>query len=56
MRKAIALSTLLLALFAFGCAGMQSKEEPITKSTMIKCPKCGAEFTVGEGLGGGKSR
>ncbi len=54
MRKAIALSTLLLALFAFGCAGMQHGDEAVSKKTMIKCPKCGAEFTVGEGLGGGK--
>jgi hypothetical protein len=50
MRKLIALAVVGLALGAFGCAGMQSKDQMITKETKIKCPKCGAEFTVQEGL------
>ena len=33
----------LLAVFSFGCAG-------VAKETKIKCPKCGAVFTVDEGL------
>ena len=33
-----------LAAFTFGCAGMTSKE------TKVKCPKCGAVFTVDEGI------
>lgn len=33
----------ILAVFSFGCAG-------IDKQTKIKCPKCGAVFTVDEGL------
>ncbi len=33
----------LLAVFSFGCAGIQ-------KDAKIKCPKCGAVFTVDEGL------
>jgi predicted nucleic acid-binding Zn ribbon protein len=24
--------------------------KPLTKETVVKCPKCGAEFQVGEGL------
>jgi hypothetical protein len=31
-----------LAVFAFGCAG-------ISKDTRVKCPKCGAVFTIDEG-------
>lgn len=34
----------ILAGFSFGCAGMVSKD------TKIKCPKCGAVFTIQEGL------
>jgi len=34
----------VLAAFTFGCAGMVSKE------TKVKCPKCGAVFTIDEGL------
>jgi hypothetical protein len=33
----------MLVVFSFGCAG-------IDKQTKIKCPKCGAVFTVDEGL------
>lgn len=51
MKKLLALSVLGLALATFGCAGTQTTEsKPITEGTKIKCPKCGAEFTVGEGL------
>lgn len=53
MRKVLALASLGLALFAFGCAGGNATTKsgkPITKETVVKCPKCGAEFTVGEGL------
>lgn len=32
-----------LSLFSFGCAG-------VGKDAKIKCPKCGAIFTVDEGL------
>ena len=49
----MALASLGLALFAFGCAGGNATTKsgkPITKETVVKCPKCGAEFTVGEGL------
>ncbi len=34
----------LLAAFTLGCAGYASKE------TKVKCPKCGAVFTVDEGI------
>jgi len=34
----------VLAAFSFGCAGMVSTE------TKVKCPKCGAVFTIDEGL------
>jgi hypothetical protein len=33
----------ILAAFSFGCT-------PLSKDTKIKCPKCGAIFTVDEGL------
>jgi hypothetical protein len=33
----------ILGLFAIGCAG-------VAKDAKIKCPKCGAVFTVDEGL------
>ena len=46
MRKwvSIFLALAMLAVFSFGCAG-------IAKDSKIKCPKCGAVFTVDEGLG-----
>jgi hypothetical protein len=45
MRKllSIFLVLLMLAVFSFGCAG-------VSKDAKIKCPKCGAVFTVDEGL------
>jgi hypothetical protein len=45
MRKwvSIILALVILAVFSFGCAGVQ-------KDAKIKCPKCGAVFTVEEGL------
>ena len=45
MRKLVSffLALAILSVFSFGCAG-------IDKQTKIKCPKCGAVFTVDEGL------
>ncbi|MGD0917398.1 MAG: hypothetical protein ABSB22_13170 [Thermodesulfobacteriota bacterium] len=45
MRKwvSIFLTLAFLAVFSFGCTGIQ-------KDAKIKCPKCGAVFTVDEGL------
>ena len=45
MRKLISifLALALLAIFSFGCAG-------VSGDTKVKCPKCGAVFTVDEGL------
>ena len=45
MRKwiSIFLALAILAVFSFGCAGIQ-------KDAKIKCPKCGAVYTVDEGL------
>jgi hypothetical protein len=45
MRKwiSILLAVAMLAVFSFGCAGIQ-------KDAKIKCPKCGAVFTIDEGL------
>ncbi len=37
------LLALVILASLFGCAG-------ITKDTKIKCPKCGAIFTIDEGL------
>jgi len=44
MRKwvSIFLALAILAVFSFGCG--------VTKDAKIKCPKCGAVFTVDEGL------
>ena len=39
----IFLALVVLAVFALGCTG-------VSKDTKIKCPKCGAVFTVDEGL------
>lgn len=39
----ILLALAILALVSFGCSGA-------SKETRIKCPKCGAIFTVDEGL------
>jgi hypothetical protein len=36
--------TVMAAFTLAGCAGYVSKE------TKVKCPKCGAVFTVGEGI------
>jgi hypothetical protein len=43
---------LLLSVFSFGCT-------MVSKEAKVKCPKCGAVFTINEGLdalerGGGK--
>jgi hypothetical protein len=45
MRKwmSILLALAMLAVFSFGCASIQ-------KDAKIKCPKCGAVFTIDEGL------
>ncbi|MBP1700768.1 MAG: hypothetical protein H6Q41_5956 [Deltaproteobacteria bacterium] len=45
MRKLVSifLALAMLAVFSFGCAGIQ-------KDAKIKCPKCGAVFTVDEGV------
>jgi hypothetical protein len=38
------LAIAVLAAFTLGCAGYAAKE------TKVKCPKCGAVFTIDEGL------
>jgi hypothetical protein len=45
MRKwaSIFMVLMVLAVFSFGCAG-------VSKDAKIKCPKCGAVFTVDEGI------
>ena len=51
MKKLLSLVVLGLSLAAFGCAGTQAKgDQAITKDTTVKCPKCGVEFKVREGL------
>ena len=42
----IILALVILPFFSLGCAG-------ISKDTKVKCPKCGAIFSVSEGLKGG---
>jgi len=41
----ILLTLVILAIFSYGCA-------EIDKNTKVKCPKCGAVFTIDEGLAG----
>ena len=45
MRKwaSIIMLLVILAVFSFGCAGVE-------KDAKVKCPKCGAVFTVDEAL------
>lgn len=45
MRRLVSmlLALALMAVFSFGCAN-------VSRETKIKCPKCGAVFTVDEGL------
>ena len=45
MRKwvSIIMALAILSIFSIGCA-------QVSKDTKIKCPKCGAVFTVNEGL------
>ena len=45
MRKwvSIFMTLAILAVFSFGCG-------TVSKEAKIKCPKCGAVFTVQEGL------
>ena len=38
------LAVAVLSAFTLGCSGYVSKE------TKVKCPKCGAVFTVDEGM------
>jgi hypothetical protein len=47
MRKRVSLflAVAILAICFFGCTG-------ISEDTQVKCPKCGAIFTVDEGLEG----
>ncbi len=46
MRKLVSLflALALLAVFSFGCAGN------FKGNTKVKCPKCGAVFTIDEGV------
>jgi hypothetical protein len=50
MRKwaSIIMLLVILAGFALGCAGIS--KDKISKDAKIKCPKCGAVFTVDEGI------
>jgi len=40
----------VLAAFSLGCAGMVSTDQ------QVKCPKCGADFTINEGAKGQVTR
>jgi len=45
MRKwvSIFMALAILAVFSFGCTG-------VSKESKVKCPKCGAVFTIQEGI------
>jgi len=40
----LVLAMAVLAVFSFGCSGYVAKE------SKVKCPKCGAVFTIDEGI------
>ena len=40
----LVLALVLMLVFSMGCGGYASRE------TKVKCPKCGAVFTIDEGL------
>lgn len=45
--------SLVVALALAGCAGMGAStkgKKAVDGKTMIKCPKCGTEFTVEKGM------
>ncbi|GAB4264423.1 MAG: hypothetical protein Kow0092_16120 [Deferrisomatales bacterium] len=42
----LALGAFLLGAVASGCAGAKA----VKKGTLVRCPSCGAEFKVEEGL------
>ena len=42
MRKLVGILMVLVMAFALGCG--------VAQDTKIKCPKCGAVFTIDEGL------
>lgn len=46
MKKLVSLISIiaLAMVISMGCAGY------VTKDTKVKCPKCGAVFTIDEGL------
>lgn len=49
MSRLLAVAFVGLALVVSGCAGTQAKgDQPLTQDTMVKCPKCGAEFKLGD--------
>jgi hypothetical protein len=50
MVKVFAAFAITVALVVAGCAGMHSQEQPITKETKVRCPKCGYPFSVEEGV------
>lgn len=53
MRRIVALLSAGMFLVVLGCAAGQPKGDAgVTKDTKVRCPKCGVEFKVGEGMGG----
>ncbi len=54
MRTLMVVATLALGVALAGCAATQAGrsegETRITRDTPIRCPACGVEFRVGEGL------
>ncbi len=54
MRTWMVIATLALGVALGGCAATQAgrsdSDARITRDTPIRCPACGVEFRVGEGL------
>ena len=65
MKRAAIVLALGLGLFSYGCAGPNTAAldasgkqitkdtggaKQITKDTVVRCPKCGVEFSVGQGM------
>ncbi|MHB8764298.1 MAG: hypothetical protein ACYDA8_08190 [Deferrisomatales bacterium] len=53
MKRWSTVAVIGLTLAALGCAGgplATHKEDGLTRGTKIKCPHCGVDLTIGQGL------
>jgi DNA-directed RNA polymerase subunit RPC12/RpoP len=48
MHKSLTLAALLLIVAVTGCSTSATRE--LNNKTLVRCPQCGMEFTVEEGM------